>query len=237
MPARTAAASPLHIQSLFPVALAQAQLHPDPMDLAIQLQALHHLRGEGCSNPDPGCAWTGDLHGVWQLHTHPSFSPLAGELSRLGHAFLDQLGFQRDRVSLHIQRCWPVISEADQVVGRHYHPNAHLSGVYYFTGDGSGRQGCLRLFPSRQVNELVPGMAVGHDGPLLSSPWCAGHWDLPPRAGLFVLFPSCLEHAVLPNQDPDALRCSLSIDFVLTAPPGQHPPEYLAPHPSAWQAC
>jgi hypothetical protein len=60
-----------------------------------------------------------------------------------------------------------------------------------------------------------------------------------PRAGLLLLFPSCIDHAVLPNDDPDDLRCSLSIDFALTAPPtssGQAPPEYLAPHPRHWQA-
>jgi uncharacterized protein (TIGR02466 family) len=227
----------LRIQPLFPVALAQVQLQPDPLDLAVQLQSLHHFRGDRSSNPDPGCAWTGDLNGVWQLQTHATFAPLVAELSRHAHGFLDQLGFQRDKVALQIQRCWPVISEPDQIVGRHHHPNAHLSGVYYFTGDGSGRQGCLRLFPTRQLNELVPGMAVGHGAPLRPSAWSGQHWDVAPRAGLFVLFPSCLDHAVLPNQDPDDLRCSLSIDFVLTAPAGEAPSEYLAPHPSSWQAC
>jgi 5-oxoprolinase (ATP-hydrolysing) subunit B len=66
-------------------------------------------------------------------------------------------------------------------------------------------------------------------------PWV----DVAPRAGLLLLFPSCLDHAVLFNDDPDDWRCSLSIDFALTAPlaaEGVSPPEYLAPHPSQWQA-
>lgn len=121
------------------------------------------------------------------------------------------------------------------MVGRHHHPNAHLSAVYYFTGDGSGQQGCLRLFPPTSGNELVPGMAVGHDGPLLASAWTLPWVDVAPRAGLLVLFPASLDHAVLPNRDPDTIRCSLSLDFVLSAPAGTAPPEYLAPHPSHWQ--
>jgi uncharacterized protein (TIGR02466 family) len=227
--------SDFRIQPLFPVALAQVQLRPDPLDLARQLQTLLALRGESRSNPDPGCAWTGDLHGVWNLQGHPTFAPLVAELCSHARTFLTQLGFDLDRVALHIQRCWPVVSEPDQVIGRHHHPNAHLSAVYYLNGDGSGAQGCLRLFPQRQVNELVPGMAVGHGGPLGPSPWTVPWIDVAPRAGLLLLFPSCLEHAVLPNGDPDDLRCSLSLDLALTAPAGSAPPEYLAPHPRHWQ--
>lgn len=228
----------LAIEPLFPVALGRVQLVPDPLDTALQIQAMYGLRGEMGSNPDPGCAWTGDLNGVWQLQRHPVFAPLISSLTGHAQAYLQQLGFDRSGVALHIQRCWPVLSEAGQVVGRHHHPNAHLSAIYYLNGDGTGRSGCLRLWPQRQINELVPGMAVGHGGPLVPSPWTVPWVDVPPQAGLLLLFPSCLDHAVLPNEDPDDLRCSISIDFALSAPPaegGSAPPEYLAPHPSQWQ--
>lgn len=231
----------LALQPLFPVALGQVQLRPDPLDLALQIQAIHALRGEVCSNPDPECAWTGDLNGVWRLHEHPTFAPLIAGLAAHAEGYLVQLGFDPARVALHIQRCWPVLSEPGQVVGRHHHPNAHLSAVYYFNGDGSGRSGCLRFFPPAQPNELVPGLAVGHDGPIASpDPWNQPWVDVAPRAGLLLLFPSRLDHAVLPNDDPDDIRCSLSIDFALTAAPAggdtDAPPEYLAPHPSQWTA-
>lgn len=234
----------LAVQPLFPVALGQVQLAPDPLDTALQLQAIAALRGEVDSNPDPGCAWTGDLHGVWQLHHHPAFSALIDQLLVHARTYLQQLGFDLDQVALHIQRCWPVVSGWDQVVGRHHHPNAHLSAVYYLNGDGSGLQGCLRLYPQRQLNELVPGLAVGHGGPLVASQSGSVGWNQPwidvaPQAGLLVLFPSALEHAVLPNGDPDDSRFSISLDLVLTAPPlapGDASPEYLAPHPSHWQA-
>ena len=233
--------SSLAIQPLFPVALGQVQLRPDPLDLALQIQALHGLRGDACSNPDPDCAWTGDLNGVWRLHEHPTFAPLIGEITGHANGYLAQLGFDLSQVALHIQRCWPVLSEAGQTVGRHHHPNAHLSAVYYFNGDGSGRSGCLRFFPQVQPNELVPGLAVGHGGPIHNpAPWNQPSVEVAPRAGLLLLFPSRLDHAVLPNDDPDDVRCSMSIDFALSAPlcpePGAAPPEYLAPHPSQWSA-
>jgi len=80
---------------------------------------------------------------------------------------------------------------------------------------------------------------VGHGGPLAGAQelWNAPWIDLAPQAGLLVLVPSHLDHAVLPNEDPDDTRYSISLDLVLSAPvvgEGETPPEYLAPHPSQW---
>ena len=234
---------PLTLQPLFPLALGMVQLRPDPLDLALQLQAIREQQGLAVSNPDPGCAWTGDLNGVWQLHRDPIFAPLITTLTGHAVAYLEGLGFDQSRLALHIQRCWPVVSELGQVVGRHHHPNAHLSAVYYLNGDGSGRSGCLRFFPPRQANELVPGLAVGHGGPIRTDVAAAAQWnapwfDLAPRAGLLLLFPASVDHAVLENEDPDDSRFSISMDLVLTAPIASAggPPEYLAPHPGDWEA-
>ena len=232
----------LTLQPLFPLALGRVQLPVDPLDLALQFQAIRELQGSSVSNPDPGCAWTGDLHGVWQLHRHPTFAPLIASVAGHAGAYLEGLGFARSQVALHIQRCWPVVSEFGQVVGRHHHPNAHLSAVLYLNGDGGGRSGCLRFFPPRQSNELVPGLAVGHGGPIRADTPAAAQWnapwiDLAPRAGLLLLFPASVDHAVLENEDPDDSRFSISLDLVLTAPQGEMgaSAEYLAPHPGEWQ--
>jgi uncharacterized protein (TIGR02466 family) len=219
------------------------QLQPDPLDLALQMQAIRALQGGVSSNPDPGCAWTGDLNGAWQLHRHPLFAPLLHSLLGYAWAYLKALGFSEERLALHVQRSWPVVSEHGQVVGRHHHPNAHLSAVYYLNGDGSGRSGRLRFFPPCQPNELVAGLAVGHNGPIAAESAAARVWNAPwhdvaPRAGLLVLFPAGVDHAVLENRDPDDSRFSISLDLVLTAPAAGadgEPPEYLAPHPTDWQ--
>jgi len=232
----------LWLQPLFPLALGHVQLAPDPLDTAILLQEILRLRGEATGNPEDGCAWTGDLHGADQLHHHPAFAPLLRRLAKAACEYVSALGFDRSRVALHLQRAWPVVSEEGQGIGRHHHPNAHLSGVYYLTGDGSAASGCLRVWPPRQANELVPGLAVGHGGPFVSPDaatqvWNAPWWDVAPRAGLLLLFPASVDHGVLHNGRAEERRVSIAMDFCLTGPPGTKQAaeaEYLAPHPSTW---
>ena len=138
-------------------------------------------------------------------------------------------------MALHLQRCWPVISDWDQAVGRYHHPNAHLSAVFYLMGTGSGEHGVLRLHASHQPNELVKGLEVGYGGPIAEDHSLnQSNWDIAPRPSLLALFPSKLQHSFLPNDDPDELRCSISFDFVLTPPEQGGSPEYLAPHPRHW---
>ena len=218
--------------------VATDQLLLDPLETAAQLQTLIALRGDQVSNPDPGCAWTGDLNGVWQLHAHDDFRGLADQVVTRVWAYLVGTGFDCDQLDLHLQRCWPVVSEWGQVVGRHHHPNAHLSAVVYLSGEGSGEDGALCLHAPQQLNELVPGLAVGHGGPIHTNHFAnQSAWLLAPRPGLLVLFPSRLDHSVLENADPDGLRVSVSFDFVLTAREAERPPEYLSPHPHQWQRC
>jgi hypothetical protein len=242
----------LSMHPLFSLALGQVQLAPDPLETAVLLQEILLLRGEATGNPQEGCAWTGDLHGVGQLHHHPAFAPLLAQLAAAAADYVAALGFARSRVALHVQRAWPVVSEEGQGIGRHHHPNAHLSAIYYLTGDGSGESGCLRIWAPRQANELVPGLAVGHGGPITAGDpgalaWNAPWWDVAPRAGLLVLFPASVDHGVLENGTAEERRVSIAMDFCLTAPAplamggeaskgagGGGEAEYLAPHPSTW---
>ena len=228
-------AGQLQLHALFPCAVATVQLTLEPLHLAQQLQTLFMLRGQCEGNPADGCAWTGDLNGVWQLHHHADFSDLAAVVTQQAWDYLVAVGFESNRVALHLQRCWPVLSDWDQVVGRHCHPNAHLSAVIYLTGRGSGEDGVLRIYDPFHANEIVPGLSVGHGGPIVENhPFNRQYWDLAPQPGLLVLFPSRLEHGVLPNYAAEELRCSISFDFVLTASSQNNQAEYLAPHPSSW---
>jgi len=233
----------LQLEPLFPLALARAQLNLDPLDLAIWIQQVLALRGKALGNPQAGCAWTGDINGIWQLHRLPVFASLVRQLHEQVEAYLVQLGFDPSQVVPMIQRSWPVVSEQGQQVGRHHHPNAHLSALIYLNGDGLGETGCLRLFAPHQSNELVPGLAVGHGGPLLDQAparlsWNAPWVDVAPVAGLLLLFPAAVDHAVTENCRPDEQRLSIAFDLVLCSPEtcveALAPPEYLAPHPSHW---
>jgi len=109
----------LELHALFPTVVATDHLDLDPLELAALLQTVLQCRAEASGNPDPGCAWTGDLNGVWQLHQHAACRLITG-----------------------------------QVVGRHHHPNAHLSAVLYLSGDGSGADGSLCLHAPRRPSLL-----------------------------------------------------------------------------------
>ncbi len=229
---------PVELHHLFPTVVATDRLVLDPLDLAAQLQTLLAMRGDASSNPAEGCAWTGDLNGVWQLHEHPDFRDLVDQVTTRVWRYLALTGFDVDAVDLHLQRCWPVLSDWGQVVGRHHHPNAHLSAVLYLSGDGSGLDGPLCLHAPQQLNELVPGLAVGHGGPIaVEHPCNQQQWMLSSEPGLLVLFPSRLHHSVVANETEDELRVSVSFDFVLSARTAGRPPEYLSPHPNQWQRC
>ena len=228
----------VELHALFPTVVATDLMAMDPLTLAGQLQTLLNLRGEAVSNPNEGCAWTGDLHGLWQLHQHHDFRSLADEVIARVWIYLERTGFDLDQIALHLQRCWPVLSMAGQVVGRHHHPNAHVSAVVYLSGDGQGQEGALCLHARHQLNELVPGLAVGHGGPIREHhPHNQRLWTLNPEPGLLVIFPSRLDHSVGDNNDEESLRVSISFDFVLTALASSSPAEYLAPHPHHWHRC
>ena len=65
---------------LFPLAVARVQLQPDPLDSARLFQQVLHWRGDSTGNPLEGCAWTGDLHGVHQVHRSPDAAWLLAPL-------------------------------------------------------------------------------------------------------------------------------------------------------------
>ena len=188
--------------------------------------------------PGPRLARTGDNHGSWRAHRHPAFRWLTGEVERHTRAFCGRLGFDLARIGRQFQRSWAVVSEPGQGVYRHHHPTAHVSCVYYLNGDGTGDTGMLRLFAPHRANELIPGMAVGFQGPIdPENPFNRGWVDIAPRAGLLVIFPSHTDHAVTGNEGGD-LRLSISFDVYVSSShrPGESPPEYMAPEPRYWDA-
>ena len=99
----------LTLLQLFPTVVATTKLVIDPLDLAGHLQTLLALRGGAVGNPSEGCAWTGDINGVWQLHRHAEFVPLVQKVSEQATHYLEAVGFDCSQAALHLQRCRPVL--------------------------------------------------------------------------------------------------------------------------------
>ena len=225
------------IDTWFPLAIARETLLPPDDLLACMQQHILDWRGDVFANPSGESAWTGDVNGVAAIHAHPDFAWLRQQVEAQVLGFCQQLGFDTDALELMIQRAWPIVSEPGQSIGAHHHPNAHLSVVYYLSGDGDPDAGCLRIFDERPRNELVPGMSVGYGDVLeVDNPYNRGWVDYAPHAGLMLIFPSSTRHGVTENCS-DGLRLSVSFDIHISARAAQGPaPEYLAPPVTSWSA-
>ncbi|MGD1928411.1 MAG: TIGR02466 family protein [Leptolyngbyaceae cyanobacterium] len=187
----------------------------------------------------PEMAWTGDLHGVHQIHTDPRFRWLVTQVETHVLHYLTQLGIDLTKVELYIQRAWPVVSRHQQEVGIHQHNTAHVSAVYYLSvpASGSDLSGCLAFIDDVRMNEVSPGL--GSENTDLMAKWTPLNQDqalYSPVEGRLILFPAKQRHGVTLNHSEE-IRVSVSFDIVLTAAAdsaaGAY--EFLTPPPALWQ--
>jgi uncharacterized protein (TIGR02466 family) len=140
-------------------------------------------------------------YGGWQsdvdLHENPAFKPLCGHIGTLCAQV-----FNGNAAKLH--QMWASINKKHDQNLIHSHSNSyHLSGVYYLSvPEDSGdivfrdpRPGALSA-PNRLFKDDFD------------------HANFTPFAGLMILFPSYLEHFVLPNRS-DEDRISMSFNLTL----------------------
>lgn len=187
----------------------------------------------------PEMAWTGDIHGVEQIHRNPRFAWIVEQVEAHTLQYLKTLGLDLSQVELYIQRAWPIVSRYQQEVGAHCHNTAHISAVYYISvpNSGSDESGCLVFFDQLRPNEICPGL--GSENTNIVATWNELNQDqavYEPTEGRLIIFPAKQQHGVTFNHT-DAERVSLSFDIVLTAAPGQAAGsyEFLSPPPSQWQ--
>ncbi|MEO0539887.1 MAG: TIGR02466 family protein, partial [Cyanobacteria bacterium P01_A01_bin.105] len=187
----------------------------------------------------PEMAWTGDLHGVEQIHLDARFSWIVNQVEHHTVQYLTDLGLDLSQVTLYIQRAWPVVSQPQQEVGSHSHRTANISAVYYIAvpEPGGDDAGSLVFFDDARQNEISPGLGIENTD--IVAQWNMFNQDQAvywPVEGRLLVFPSKQRHAVSLNHT-DQVRVSLSFDIVLTAATGEaagtH--EFLTPPPSQWR--
>lgn len=228
------------IDTWFPLAIYYEDLVDAPYHREALLAAVFELEAEGYAPRNfPEMAWTGDLHGVQQIHQDPRFSWIVGQVEHHTRCYLTALGLDLASLELYIQRGWPVISRYQQEVGTHCHNTAHVSAVYYVAVPESGTDeaGCLTFFDDARQNEISPGL--GSENTNIIAEWNALNQDqamYAPTEGRLLLFPARQRHGVSLNHT-EGRRVSLSFDIVLTAAPGEAAGsyEFLAPPPEQWQ--
>jgi uncharacterized protein (TIGR02466 family) len=227
------------IETWFPLAI----YHDDLADAALYQQdlvaAVLELERDGAERRNyPEMAWTGDLHGVAQIHTNPRFRWIVGQVERHTHIYLQELGVDLSKVDLYIQRAWPIVSRTEQEVGSHCHNTAHISAVYYIKVPVADTYdpGRLVFFDDARVNEVCPGLGSENTDIVAEDNYFNQLQIVyEPVEGRLLLFPAKQRHAVTMNET-DELRVSLSFDIVLTAAgsaAGAY--EFLTPPPNQWQ--
>ncbi|MEO1590633.1 MAG: TIGR02466 family protein [Cyanobacteria bacterium J06632_22] len=214
--------------------LAEAADHKETL-----LTAVHQLKAAAqVARNFPDMAWTGDLHGVEQIHLDPRFAWVVQQVEIHTVQYLQELGLDLSQVELYIQRAWPVVSQPLQEVGSHSHRTSNISAVYYIAvpDPGGDEAGSLVFFDDARQNEVSPGLGIENTD--IIAQWNflnqdqAVYW---PVAGRLMLFPSKQRHAVSINHT-DQVRVSLSFDIVMTAAPqaaGSY--EFLTPPPAQWR--
>jgi uncharacterized protein (TIGR02466 family) len=228
------------IETWFPLVVYSADLTGAAPQKRGLIDAVYELEANGLVPRNfPEMAWTGDLHGVAQVHRDRRFAWVVEQVEIHTIAYLKALGIDLNQVDLYIQRAWPVVSRSGQAVGEHCHNTAHVSAVYYISvpNSGSDESGCLVFYDHARMNEVCPGL--GSENTDIIAEWNPFNQDQAvylPTEGRLLLFPAKQRHAVTMNHTEDD-RLSVSFDIVLTAKPGQAAGsyEFLTPPPTQWQ--
>jgi uncharacterized protein (TIGR02466 family) len=228
------------IDTWFPLAIYQADLADAPSHKRGLMKAILALEESGFAPRNfPEMAWTGDLHGVEQIHADPRFAWVVQQVEANTLAYLTALGVDLNQIDLYIQRGWPVVSRSGQEVGEHCHNTAHISAVYYVSvpNSGSDESGCLVFYDHARMNEVSPGLGSENTDIILD--WNQLNQDQAvylPTEGRLLIFPAKQRHAVTMNHT-DEVRLSMSFDIVITAKVGAAAGsyEFLTPPPTQWQ--
>jgi hypothetical protein len=247
------------IETFFPLAIYYEDLPEAAQHQQQLLETVLQLEHEGLERRAYAeMAWTGDLHGVAQIHQDARFAWVVGQVELHVQLYLASLGIDLSKVALYIQRAWPVVSRPGQEVGDHCHNTAHVSAVYYLSVPETGGEmgetseagdselveeideldpGCLVFFDDARVNEVCPGLG-SENTDILDPDSLLGMMQVvyPPVEGRLMIFPAKQRHGVTMNESQQ-MRVSLSFDIVLTATKdmaGAY--EFLTPPPGQWRS-
>ena len=184
-------------------------------------------------------AWTGDFHGVGQIHEDGRFAWITKQIETHTLIYLEELGIDLSKIDLYIQRAWPVVSRPNQSVAPHAHYTSHISAVYYVSvpENDTPESGSFIIHNSSNMNEFIPNIGGEHTDAIKKwNPFNYKTGYYKPKEGRLLIFPSKQTHGVGVNKTQET-RISLSFDIVITSADTGNPNlhEFLSPPPSMWK--
>ena len=125
------------------------------------------------------------------LFADPPFDQLADVVFRAATEYAAERGYDMTRCRLAMTSMWGNVQYKNGIHALHHHPNSNMSGVYYVSvPDDSGK---LRI---RDPNILARMAEPPFDQHTLTS---ANSMEFSPKEGRLIIFPSYLEHEVMPH--------------------------------------
>lgn len=130
--------------------------------------------------------------------------PLISTVEEKFNTLHKELGLS-DSVDQIISECWVNINLNEKISFPHSHPNRMFSAVYY----AKAEKGCGDLVfmnPNKVVCQNISDDCISE-----YNFFNATHWRITPEKNLLVIFPSWLEHYVMPN-DSNSDRISIAFN-------------------------
>jgi len=104
----------------------------------------------------------------------------------------------------HMCNYWVQNYDTNQTHHQHTHPHCSISGVYFIRSNENA--GNLRFENPNPYVKIVLWENV--------KKWNGiSHYDITPKKGMLVLFPSYMTHQVLPSNSSDVIRTSLAFNY------------------------
>ena len=175
----------------------------------------------------PGHCLTGDVVEDSKLHHNPIFSWLNSQVYNQVKKYLEDLGADISTLNIYATKAWPVVIKNGGGINYHKHQNSSLNAIYYLTTGGEGGQ--IQFQATHSELNFLPFNFKEPNINQFSFTKC----DYPPIPNRMLIFPSTLQHAVVPYIG-DSPRYSISYDIMITMKRNSHM-EYSIPDPSEWK--
>lgn len=142
---------------------------------------------------------------------HSKFAKLSNIIqSHIDNFAYNILDLQKD-VKWEIQNSWINLHRTGEYNSVHWHSNAIMSGVFYIQADDT--TGPIRFYKAKNhMNLFFDTIRYDRSNPLAFNEYSSESFDMNPRAGDLILFPSHLQHSVDPNQSTNE-RISLAFNI------------------------
>ena len=201
------------VLKLFPTPVVVAML-PEPEGAALNRALEAAILERSASHPSTQHSNLGGWQSSWDMEAWGG--PALKRVLEVAEGLAGRMTVDREGRPAKVRwriNCWANVNRGGQANEFHTHPGAFWSGSYYVaTGDDPAAGGAFEVQDPRGVAPAMYAPQLTVAGADFASLGAAQ--TLQPRAGMIILFPSWLQHAVRPYHG-DGARISIAFNLSL----------------------